>query len=264
VYNLCNRYGMSILQSVLTHSQLAIKNAAAWSGHVGSKAHRTNVAQSKAKEAEANQNVAVKRKAPDPDPTAPEVELATGDSANKKQRRPTEFPNDFFSDPSRAIPISNEDEHDEVNSPPPSPPERSTETSAIDLEWEEFQRTVINAPQPIVVEQKAQDEEIRRETWDRATVFAEAELVSEIPEGFPDHLADQSVATVPQTEHKEELPVHELAEKKAQEERELIMDRLMAEEQAQEDADNRVVALKARLEGIRKRKEAVRLKKRNQ
>ncbi len=39
------------------------------------------------------------------------------------------------------------------------------------------------------------------------------------------------------------------------------MDRLMEEEQEQEDADNRVVALKERLERIKRRREAAKLLK---
>jgi zinc finger protein 830 len=237
-----------------------IKNAAAWAGHLGSKTHRTNVAQLKAKEfAEAVEKLRGKRKEPEPESQPMAEDVSVDGPANKKQRRPTEFPTDFFSDPNHPMP-EDDVEEDDINPPAPNPPEKAAEKSAIDLEWEEFQRTVINAPTPVVVRDAGTlIEETQHENWNRATVFAEPELAPEVPEGFPERTADQ--ATTVENEATREPTTEELAAKKAQDERELIMDRLLAEEQAQEDADNRVTVLKARLDGIRKRKEAARLMK---
>lgn len=240
----------------------AIKNTIAWAGHLGSKAHRTNVARLKAEEEEAHQKLAGKRKAPESEPDADIAERDGANGAsNKKQRGPTEFPNGFFSDSSRPVPISNDDDDDEP--PPSTPPEQSAEMSAIDKEWEEFQRTVIDAPVPIIADQRTLVEDSKRETFDRATVFAEPEIVSETPEGFPERRIDEDPSITEEAKSQEPTE-EELREKKRQEEKELIMDRLLAEEQAQEDADNRVAALKARLEGIKKRKEAARLLKQKQ
>jgi len=243
---------------------IAIKNATAWAGHLGSKIHRTNVAQLKAKQAESEAKVAGKRKEPEPDSHSVSEEATADGSANKKRRRPTEFPADFFSDPNHPVPDPDDEEIEDANGnpPPPTPPEKAAEKSVIDLEWEEFQRTVINAPAPIVTDPKSLLEETKLEGWNRATVFAEAELAPEVPEGFPERTTDQS-GTAPKEEARE-LTEEEKAQEKAQDERELIMDRLLAEEQAQEDADNRVAVLKARLDGIRKRKEAAKLMKQKQ
>ena len=52
-----------------------------------------------------------------------------------------------------------------------------------------------------------------------------------------------------------------VATQKEQEGRELIMDRLMEEEQAQEEADARVTALKTKLEALKARREAARAAK---
>ncbi|KIJ66771.1 hypothetical protein HYDPIDRAFT_108705 [Hydnomerulius pinastri MD-312] len=110
---------------------------------------------------------------------------------------------------------------------------------ALDQEWIQFQQTVINAP----------DE---REAYDRATVFAEPELASDVPEGFP--------AQVDEMQDEPEAKLDEEGErrKKEQEERELIMDRLMDEERAQEEADMKVTVMKNRLEALRRKREASR------
>ena len=49
--------------------------------------------------------------------------------------------------------------------------------------------------------------------------------------------------------------------RKEQDERELIMDRLLEEEQAQEEADARVSVLKNKLDALRKKREAAKAAK---
>jgi zinc finger protein 830 len=58
-------------------------------------------------------------------------------------------------------------------------------------------------------------------------------------------------------EQKEE----ELRQKREQDERELIMDRLLEEERAQEDADTRVLILKNRVETLRKKRQEAKANK---
>jgi zinc finger protein 830 len=58
----------------------------------------------------------------------------------------------------------------------------------------------------------------------------------------------------------EELTEEEKRRWRAQEEAELVMDRLMNEERAQEEADARVSVMKARLEAMRRQREAKRAK----
>jgi zinc finger protein 830 len=234
-----------------------IKHAAAWEGHVGSKAHRVAVARLKEEEArrEEEERHARKRKA------TPEVSLADAgmdedvvddgpdppDGAPKKRRLESEergaagFPGDFFSDPSRAIPSSTSDSEDEGESNTVNSATSGSINlpSTVDVEWEAFQK-FINAP--------GEQDNNARETFERATVFAEPELV-------PDGAGLPIGVGVDAAVQPEELTEEEKRQRKEQEERELIMDRLMDEERAQEEADAKVSVLKARLDALRQRRE---------
>lgn len=231
-----------------------VKHASSWEGHIGSKAHRTNVARLREEEqrraVRTEEVVQGKRKA---DESSPEPEQHAADSKKRRLDRtsvnqpsanaPNGFPADFFSDPSHAPPPPDSDEDGDepsdatVEAPPPVVPDAAR--SAIDLEWEKFQQTVLNPP----------DES---ETYERATVFAEPILSSTIPEGFPSLQAGEPVAKP------EELTEEQKRRQKEQEERELIMDRLLEEERAQEEADAKVVMLKNKLEALRKQRDAKR------
>ncbi|KIM84409.1 hypothetical protein PILCRDRAFT_818775 [Piloderma croceum F 1598] len=232
-----------LLKCSVCHS--VIKHASAWDGHIGSKNHRTNVARLKEEERlrEQEEKARGKRKAEEEGSWSP-------DSEGSKRRRvdhdddngspaPAQsdgmFPGDFFSDPSRAPlpPASDESEDDvEVTAPVKQP------ASELDLEWEKFQQTVLNPP----------DE---REKYERATVFAEAELASEIPEGFPQLQPDDAKVEAPSKMDEEHA-----RKQKEQDERELIMDRLLDEEVAQEEADMKVAVMKGRLEALKKKRQA--------
>lgn len=222
-----------------------IKYASAWDGHLGSKAHRMNVARAKEEEKSREQQKAAqeaqssKRKA---DEDAP-----GGGAAKKQKAEPASsathtgmFPSDFFSDPSKAPPPppSYESDDDEDDSLPAAPAQVSERRDAVvgqselDEEWIKFQHSVINAPDT-------------HETYDRATVFAEPELMSDATEGFPPLQGEKS------SEAEGKLDADEERRRKEQEEKELIMDRLMDEERAQEEADMKVNVLKSRLEALR-------------
>ena len=232
-----------------------VKHASSWEGHVGSKAHRVNAArlreaqQKRAEQEELTQNG--KRKAEGGEDEAMEEDeaavkkrkLSTPDDQDVSVRPPpsaaaSAFPADFFSDPSKAPSLSRSDDEDDEE--PVVQPQATTDNpSAIDAEWAQFQQTVLDAP----------DE---KETYERATAFAEPVLVDEVPEGFPPRDgADGSpnVEDVPPTEE-------EIRRKKEQDERELIMDRLMEEERAQEEADAKVSMLKQKLENLRRQRAA--------
>lgn len=238
-----------------------VKFASAWEGHLGSKAHRTNVARVKEEErlreeARAREEAEERRKS-----AAEEQQIqasshkrkADGDddedsdstSTSKKQKLDTNagFPADFFSDPSRApVLASQSDDEDEEKvqeaAVPAQPP------SAIDLEYEQFQKELLQAPD-------------FRETYERATVVAEPELAPEVPEGFPAREGDEEAPT----EEKAELTEEEKRRQKDTEEKELIMDRLLEEERAQEEADMKVQMMKNRLEAFKKQREAARAAK---
>ncbi|KAJ2971697.1 hypothetical protein NUW54_g12445 [Trametes sanguinea] len=115
----------------------------------------------------------------------------------------------------------------------------------LDLEWQQFQATVVNAPDI-------------RETYEHATIVAEPVLAPEVPQGFPGALGGEPAA---QEGEEEVLDEEALRRKKEMEERELIMDRLLEEEQAQEEADARVAQLKSKLEALKKKREAARAAK---
>ncbi|PSR88754.1 hypothetical protein PHLCEN_2v5105 [Hermanssonia centrifuga] len=226
-----------------------VKHASSWEGHIGSKSHRMNAVRLRGEE---------QKRAVVSDEVKAEKRKAEGDGASevdlKRRRTDIEdeeskpevnntphssngFPGDFFSDPSRALPppISDDEEEDQQPIPPSQPPLQATD--AIDLDWQIFQQTVLNAPD-------------KHETYERATVFAEPVLAPDVPDGFPITQNGEPNQAEPEPEFTEE----QLRKRKDQEERELIMDRLMDEERAQEEADTKVMILKNRLEALRKQR----------
>ncbi|KAM5544587.1 hypothetical protein V8D89_001485 [Ganoderma adspersum] len=252
-----------------------VKHASAWEGHIGSKAHRTNAARlreerARAAQREEEERESLKRKAMEVDESEDDEEdedVHMSGSDTKKRRIESEeapaptpavaqagkaqraaLPVDFFSDPSMAPPpAEDEDEEDDEQG---EGRQRATEvdgpSGGLDLEWQQFQQAVINAPD-------------YQETYDRATVMAEPVLAAEVPQGFPSAAPDGNAAEEP--EKGEELNEEAKRRKKEQEERELIMDRLMEEEQAQEEADARVSVMKTKLEALKKKREAARAAK---
>jgi zinc finger protein 830 len=228
-----------------------VKHTSAWQGHLGSKIHRTNVARLKdeeraretqrlREEEEHQEQVARgKRKA---EPQDSESESDEGDTKRRKvgeaKSHSADFPNDFFSDSSRApLPPQSDDSGDEDDTakPPATPAGPQT---AIDLEYERFQREMLNGPD-------------HHETYERATVFAEAELADETHEGMPAQDGNDV-----QTDLTQKISEEAARQQKEQDERELIMDRLLDEEREQEEADMKVSVMKTRMEALRKRREA--------
>jgi len=118
----------------------------------------------------------------------------------------------------------------------------NTAPDTLDLEWEKFQQSVLNPPDA-------------HETYQRATLIAEPVLADEVPEGFPPRQETTAVA------EPEVVDEEGLRRKKEQEERELIMDRLLDEEQAQEEADAKVSLLKSKMDALKKRREAAKAAK---
>ena len=259
----------------------AVKHASAWEGHIGSKAHRTNAArlrEERAREAQraAEEQESLKRKAmevdeEDDDEEDEDRDTPMGDHDAKRRRTESEEPNpastpsapasaasrrgalpaDFFSDPSMAPPPAEDEEDDDQNeaegagAPAPAPGTQDV----LDLEWRKFQQSVINAPD-------------YQETYERATVAADPVLSAEIPQGFPSGAEGAGAEQGEDGNEKEdELDEEAKRRRKEQEERELIMDRLLEEEQAQEEADARVSVLKSKLEALKRNREAARAAK---
>jgi zinc finger protein 830 len=229
-----------------------IKHASAWDGHIGSKNHRTNVARQKEEERlkaaqmEQDERATAKRKAEDESPSGQTKRRKVGEEeADDADGSPAPdhsadgmLPGDFFSDSSRApLPPPSDDDDDDDDDPEAMAPVTPA-PSVLDLEWEKFQRTVLYPPDAA-------------EAYDRATVFAEPELASETPEGFPPQQSD-----TPEVEVPNKMDAEQARRQKEQDERELIMDRLLDEEAAQEEADMKVTVMKGRLEALRKKREA--------
>ncbi|KAF8704605.1 hypothetical protein RHS03_06002, partial [Rhizoctonia solani] len=207
----------------------------AWEGHVISKAHRTQAARLRAEEEKeqarkrkAEENVEMEEaeegkrpRTAEPEPAPPQPESTGG------------LPADFFSDPSRAPVLGGDDDDDQDMSSDPI-----ARNSTIDDEFAAFSKAVLQpALKPGAME-----------LYESATVSAEPELVNNIPDGFPAGVTGEA-------EGENQQVVEETEEEKRrrlqEEERELIMDRLRDEEMAQEEADERVVRLKARLEAVK-------------
>jgi len=240
-----------------TVCETVIKQASAWAGHVGSKAHRENVAKQRASRVADQQGETIrptgKRKVEADDYPDGEEAPPTSDSKKRKVTpedsfKPTPehssaFPSDFFSDPSRApiLPVGDDPSGEDEGNPVQMPP--GTTDNHIDLEWHRFQQEMLT-PAPTSADQ-------RHEAFKRATVFAEPELLPENVLGLP-------TRELPDAETMEtEVPRNEgeLRKKKEEDEKELIMDRLLEEERAQEEADAKVVLLKGRLDALKRRRD---------
>lgn len=235
-----------------------VKHASAWEGHLGSKIHRTNVARLKEekareeqvlKEKQQQEEVARgKRKAEEQSLDSSEESDET-DSKRRKvdvakpKAKSSGFPADFFSDPSRAPLPPESDEEEDAEDDAPNPPPPAAPPSVIDLEYEKFQRELLNGPD-------------FQETYERATVMAEPELVPESMEGLPVQEGENGQGSDLAQKQNEEASRRQ----KEQDERELIMDRLLEEERAQEEADMKVTMMKTRLEALKKKREAKTLK----
>jgi len=222
---------------------LAIKHASAWEGHLGSKSHRTNIARLREEEKrqrmtevqadEYDSETTGKRKAPAAEACSPREKKRKVEEIPSRNQS---FPQDFFSDPSRApIPLSEDESDEELEDSAPT--QQLPPSNEVDLEYQRFQLELVKNADP-------------SETYDRATVVAEPVLASTDIPGFPTN-AGETILPVDLTEE-------QIRSKREQEDRELIMDRLLEEERAQEDADMRVQLLKTKLEGLRKKREAAR------
>lgn len=219
----------------------SIKHNSAWDGHLGSKIHRINVMHLKEEERlqdlkieQDREEEAARGKRKVDNSEQPEVE--------PKKRKVSEgsnaFPADFFSDSSRApIPMHSDESEDEQGAP--STAQVQPPSSAIDQEYERFQRELLDVPD-------------QRETYDRATVFSEPVLASETPEGFPVNVNDDNIPVADTRVDDKKL--------KDEEERELILDRLLDEERAQEEADMKANQIKIRVEALKAKRKAAREK----
>ncbi|KAH8823091.1 hypothetical protein DL96DRAFT_1616656 [Flagelloscypha sp. PMI_526] len=252
---------------------IPIKQASQWAGHVGSKAHRVNVGKMKEREKVELGKRKQEEMAQDEEGERDEKRMKVDE---QNESRPTVdavptatrnggsgFPADFFSDPSQGpilgASVDSDDEDGDTEMRPPaasSSSQPSTATTsvpktAIDLEFEAFQRELALS---------SNTEESKHEVYAAATVFSEPVLASTVPEGFPpsatneDGAVDSESMPVEMTEEEKKAEEERLRKEKEQDERELIMDRLMEEERAQEEADEKARVLKERVEAFKRRR----------
>lgn len=121
------------------------------------------------------------------------------------------------------------------------------------MEWAQFERDVLAGP-------AVETEDQRRDIYDRATLIAEPQLAEDtLLEGFPSSAGASAHGIVDGAKPTLE-PEEEEQTRKRREEKELIMDRILEEERAQEDADDRVAALKARLAAVKAKRVAAKAK----
>ena len=278
---------------------VAVKFASAWEGHLGSKSHRVAVANLKAKaeqSARATTTTLSKRKAeegPQDDDDDDEMRVEVVGSGRKEEveqlrsgkRQRTEerevevegqaqaqalasraFPANFFSDPSRAPPRDGEREEDEEMMDQDQ--ETTTSTAApksqFDMEWDAFEREM-QQPPPVVLE-GADAAGAEATVVDplvvhaRATIAAEPELVSGLV-GLPagtqgaDGAADGAEGRKAVAMSEEEG-----RKRKEMDERELIMDRFVEEERAQEDAYGRVALLRNKVQMLKQKRQLAKAK----
>jgi len=250
------------LRCSLCATIVKFNNATAWKTHLESKGHKANVLRETDRKG--------KRKAEEDD--GMDVDGVDSDSGTKKRKlgppsgsaapepstsRPNGFPSDFFSDPNHASVLDTTGDGDEENAAPP----RTTAT--IDAEFEAFERALSRTRPPASAMQ---------ELYSRATVMAEPELVdieTLRADGFPPEVAPEGAEetrsgavnangaeAVPAAEAPEEETETQKARRKELEEKELILDRIVDEERAQEEAEEKVTALRTRFEAIKRQREA--------
>jgi zinc finger protein 830 len=220
-----------------------------------------------------------------------EVETGTVSSRPGKRQRTEEreveahappssgpFPMGFFSDPSRAIPLRGQDDdedEDEMDQDEKGTTSAAAPKSQLDMEWDAFERDMQNiSGQQHQRQQPAGDGTVDAATTDpqeayaRATIAAEPELVPSSG-GLPASGRDGGAAAAGvdgqgegEAEERKKAAVSEAEERRRKEmdERELIIDRLVEEERAQEDAYNRVAMLRNRVQVLKQKRELAKTK----
>jgi zinc finger protein 830 len=218
--------------------------------------------------------------------------VAGADSVEEEEEAPRQhgaassragFPMDFFSDPARA-PLArggrdggdDEDDDDEEMMDQDEVRQGTTTTTApapksqFEMEWAAFERDMqtVRLPQPATAAAAAAATATDpQEAYARATIAAEPELVPSLV-GLPTSKsagAGAGAGAGTQDDGREgqkaaAVSEEEVRRRKELDERELIIDRLVEEERAQEDAYNRVALLRNRVQMLKKKRELAKAK----
>jgi zinc finger protein 830 len=270
---------------------------------LGSKAHRVAVANLRAKEEKARHTKRKAEEQEGEEEEEEEEHGQTATATTTKRQRTEEreiagadededashaFPMDFFSDPARApLQTTGEDDEDDEMDQDEGQEQRKKDGNAksapppksqFDTEWAAFERDMQNLSstrrQPAGGndngEAAAGDPQETTLSYAHATIAAEPELVPRF-EGLPVS-SDTGAAAQAQEEkgtglveegRKKVSPEQEERRRKELDERELIMDRLLEEERAQEDAYGRVALLKNRIQMLKQKRELAKAKGKN-
>jgi len=191
------------------------------------------------------------------------------------------FPADFFSDPARkpsTITGGQDDDDDEEGEDKMDQDgeggNNKTTTAAADksqfaMEWDAFERDLQNLQKQKVDDATTTVAADPQETYARATIAAEPELVPRfvgLPEGagagtLQGGLEGEGGLDAGRGEEARKVSSDaEERRNKEMEERELIIDRLVEEERAQEDAYNRVALLRNRVQMLKQKRELAKAK----
>ncbi|ORX37601.1 hypothetical protein BD324DRAFT_650171 [Kockovaella imperatae] len=222
-----------------------------WDAHLLTKQHRTSVAREKASQAKAS------AKRPAEDSSRSDMKRVKTDKAAESSSSSSSLPIGFFDAPRSGDGGEDEEEDKEDERPQPTsaPPAAvavpSKPEPTGDLELDAFLSS-LNEPDP-ELSQPAPSSSRRARQRDLSPSDLGVASYSAAP-----------VRIVPETvkepeEDEEPEPEETEAERRARlerEEKEEIMERLEAEQRAQEDADSRVEALKARMEMLKARRKA--------
>jgi zinc finger protein 830 len=185
-----------------------------------------------------------------------------------------QFPMGFFSDPARAPPLRGQDDDDDDDEDAMDQDEKGTTTttapkSQFDAEWDAFERDLQALSTHPTRQGPAATTTDSREAYARATIAAEPELVSGLV-GLPASSGQEGGAAQGSGEvdgdgdgeggKKTAISESEERRRKEMDERELMMDRFVEEERAQEDAYNRVALLRNRVQMLKQKRELAKAK----
>ncbi|EKC99356.1 hypothetical protein A1Q2_06293 [Trichosporon asahii var. asahii CBS 8904] len=225
-----------------------------WDAHLLTKQHRQSVQRERAEEAKRAAAAAKRKQAAEPEPeTAKRQRVTEPEPEEEEDDRPS-LPPGFFS--SGNGPSVAEDDEQESSAPPPKEEKKG------DAELDAFLASlndVDDAPAPTAAEQGETAK--TKATKKRRVGYKESEedgvaSISAAPVLIQRNEAGEEKEPTPEPEETEQ----ERRERLAREEKEEIIARLEEEQRAQEDADNRVLALKARMEALKKKREAKKAK----
>ncbi|WVO19455.1 uncharacterized protein IAS62_000741 [Cryptococcus decagattii] len=235
-----------------------------WDAHLLTKQHRTSVAREKA---EREKSERAKRSRPETEvesgssskrpKVAQQPQLASREGPYEEDDVPSSLPVGFFSANNRTAP----EPKTEVLSPSIAPG-AATAAKTGDAELDDFLASIADdspapdtsaptAPPTAISQAQANDGAKRKTMYKQDIIPGQASY-----EAAPVRIIQTGEEEQEEQKKEPEENESEKRERLQREEREDIMARLEEEERAQEDADSRVMALKQRMETLRKKREA--------